>query len=540
MAENPDIITTDKNGQKDSDTKQEVNGVVPGEGTGSADIPVEDDGQEVVSSVSVLDFVAGVNVSNPTGDEVQVDVLVDTNQISDGAVATAKLAAAGVTNNKLAADAVDTTELIDAAVTNAKVALDAVDTPELADNAVDTTRLAASAVTAAKVAADAIGTSQLDLSIAPTWTGEHDFSGGITGLPTPDSASDAATKEYTDALKSGFDYKDPVEAATDGTNIDLTSTTDPNPIDGYTLADGDRVLLKDQTAGSENGIYVASTATDPSTWVRASDADEDSEVTEGMFAFVENGDINGSRSFILITESPTLGTDALEFAIFSDAGSFTAGNHLSKNGSEFNVEPQTIPVGDLNNVSIQAMLEGLDADKPAAGTAGRFYWATDTQLLYRDDGASWNAVSGAGTSSNPLPEQYVQSLNTEDANITSVTLGQTQSLIDGFVGDDDGGAVSTQPTGSVSTTPTAIHDPATANFGVSIIAVAGTNGSAFFAEIVQFPVGFGSPSVVSTPETLNSPANRTYTRSPSNELELAMDSGTYEIKTSALTAQGAI
>lgn len=62
-----------------------------------------------------------------------------------------------------------------------------------------------------------------------------------------------------------------------------------------------------------------------------------------------------------------------------------------------------LAVGDLANVSVAAMLEGLDADKPAAGTAGRYYHATDTELLYRDDGSTWNVKAGHGTSSNPVP-----------------------------------------------------------------------------------------------------------------------------------------
>jgi hypothetical protein len=411
---NPDVVATDEGGKDLSDAQMEVNGVVPGEGGGTADIAVEEDGNEVVSTVSALDFVAGVNVSNPTGDTVQVDVLVDTDQLADGAVATAKLAASAVTQNELDGNSVGTTELIAGAVKNTQIALDAVDTDEIKDKAVDTARLAGSAVTAAKLAADTVGTDAIDLSIAPTWTGEHDFEGGITGLPTPDSPSDAATKQYADALKSGFDYKDPVEVTSDGTSVDLSSATDPNPIDGYTLSNGDRILLKDQNDGTENGIWVAMTATDPSTWVRGSDADEDSEVTEGLFTYVENGTINGSRSYILITENPTLGTDTLEFTIFADAGSYVAGDHLSKNGNEFNVQPSTIPVGDLQNVSIEAMLEGLDADKPSPGTEGRYYRATDSRIIYRDDGTSWNAKGGMGTQDNPLPEQYVESFHTGD------------------------------------------------------------------------------------------------------------------------------
>jgi len=58
---------------------------------------------------------------------------------------------------------------------------------------------------------------------------------------------------------------------------------------------------------------------------------------------------------------------------------------------------------DADNFGISAILEGTESDKPQAGTEGQFYWATDTNILYRDDGSTWNAKAGRGTSSNPLP-----------------------------------------------------------------------------------------------------------------------------------------
>jgi len=46
-------------------------------------------------------------------------------------------------------------------------------------------------------------------------------------------------------------------------------------------------------------------------------------------------------------------------------------------------------LAQLNNVGVTALLEGADSDKPSPGTAGQYYYATDTRTLYRDDGASW-------------------------------------------------------------------------------------------------------------------------------------------------------
>jgi len=184
---------------------------------------------------------------------------------------------------------------------------------------------------------DAVGVDELDESIAPTWTGEHEFSAGITGLPDPTDDSDAARKSYVDAIKQGPDAKDSVVATTTG-NIDLTSSADPNPVDSVTLADGDRVLLKDQSTASENGIYVASTATDPTTWTRAPDADADDEVTSGLFTFVEEGSANANDGYVLATDGDiSVGSTALSFVQFSGAGDITAGDGLTKSGDTLDV-----------------------------------------------------------------------------------------------------------------------------------------------------------------------------------------------------------
>jgi len=201
------------------------------------------------------------------------------------------------------------------------------------------------------VANDSISSSEFDLSASPIWTSSHTFGSGIvlgstinmqsnliTNLPSPSSAGDVARKEYVDGIAQGLNLKESCRASTDGTNIDLTSATDPNPIDGVTLNDGDRVLLKDQTTDSENGIYVSSTATDPTTWTRAADFDEDAEVTSGSFTFVSEGNVNAATGFVVTSADPiVVGTDAINFSQFSGAGDFTAGDGISKSGNEISV-----------------------------------------------------------------------------------------------------------------------------------------------------------------------------------------------------------
>lgn len=159
----------------------------------------------------------------------------------------------------------------------------------------------------------------------------------ISNLPAPTNPNDAARKQYVDAIEQGLNLKDAVRAATES-NVDLASATDPNPVDGVTLSDGDRVLLKSQTTASENGIYVATTATDPTTWTRSADFDEDVEVTSGSFTFVEEGTLNANRGFVVTTNDPiTVGTTDINWTQFSGAGQINAGEGLTKTGDTLDV-----------------------------------------------------------------------------------------------------------------------------------------------------------------------------------------------------------
>jgi len=153
----------------------------------------------------------------------------------------------------------------------------------------------------------------------------------ITNLATPTAASDAATKGYVDASQQGLDVKESVKAATTG-NITLSGT---QTVDGVSLSVGDRVLVKNQTTGSENGIYVVASGS----WSRAADADADSEVTAGLFTFVSEGTVNGDAGFSLTTNDDiTVGTTALTFTQFSGAGNITGGDGIQKSGSELSID----------------------------------------------------------------------------------------------------------------------------------------------------------------------------------------------------------
>lgn len=152
----------------------------------------------------------------------------------------------------------------------------------------------------------------------------------ITGLADPTNAQDAATKAYVDAAQLGLDVKPSVKVATTA-NITLSTA---QTIDGVSLSAGDRVLVKDQSTASENGLYTVSSGS----WVRTTDADTSAEVTPGLFVFVEQGTSNADSGWVLTTDGTiTLGTTALTFVQFSGAGQVVAGTGLTKSGNTVNV-----------------------------------------------------------------------------------------------------------------------------------------------------------------------------------------------------------
>jgi hypothetical protein len=251
----------------------------------------------------------------------------------------------------------------------------------------------------------------------------------ISGSVT--NATDAATKAYVDGVASGLDVKASVRVATTA-NVDLsTALENGDTLDGITLATGDRVLVKNQSTGSQNGIYVVQAS---GAAVRATDADSSAEVTPGLFAFVEEGTTNGNTGWVLTTDAAiTLGTTALTFTQFSGSGTFAAGDALSLTGTEFDVKFDNSTIGVNGSNQLEIKENGVTSAKMAAGSVELGTDTVSGTLAVANGGtgaatASDNVVFAGPSTGGPSAPSFralvasdIPSLSTD--KLTSGTLG---------------------------------------------------------------------------------------------------------------------
>ena len=211
---------------------------------------------------------------------------------------------------------------------------------------------------------------------------------------SPSADADVATKSYVDAQRSGLDVKQSVRVATTEALTLASDFENGDTVDGVTLATGDRILIKNQATGSENGIYTVNASGAPT---RATDADSNTEVTPGMFTFVEEGTTNADSGWVLTTNgSITLGSTALSFAQFSGAGQVVAGAGLTKTGNQLDVG------GTSNRITVNA--DTVDIASTYAGqssitTLGTVTTGTwnATDIAVADGGTGSSTASGART-----------------------------------------------------------------------------------------------------------------------------------------------
>lgn len=225
---------------------------------------------------------------------------------------------------------------------------------QIEDGAINDAKVQAGAAIASSKLADGANFLKKDGSV--TMTGALNLGSNlITNVTTPSAATDAATKGYVDTqitnVTSLFTSKGTVRAATSANGALASAFASGSVIDGVTLATGDRILLKNQTTGSENGLYTVNASGAPT---RATDMDVWSEVP-GAWVTVQEGTANADTTWLSTANTGgTLGSTSITWTNPITAGGLTASNFVTKE----------VPSGSINGSNVTFTL----ANTPTAGT----------------------------------------------------------------------------------------------------------------------------------------------------------------------------
>lgn len=210
----------------------------------------------------------------------------------------------------------------------------------------------------------------------------------LTNLADPTAAQHAATKAYVDAVAEGMRPKEAVRVATTA-NITLSG---PQTIDGISAVAGNRVLVKDQTAAENNGIYVVAAGA----WSRASDFDSLTPIDEinRSIVAVQEGTANAGKIFVQQGTVATLGTDPINFVFYNSVSSLVGGDGITVSGSNIEVDHDGQGLQFSGN-QLALELDGSTLSKSASGVKVADGGITETQLATSVAG---NGLTGGGGS----------------------------------------------------------------------------------------------------------------------------------------------
>jgi hypothetical protein len=243
----------------------------------------------------------------------------------------------------------------------------------------------------------------------------------LTAVAAPTANNDAANKAYVDNAIQGLDAKQSVKVKTPvAVNVNIASA--PTTIDAIPMNVGDRVLLNDQTAPSENGIYVYNGSGVAMT--RSSDMDAGTEFPEA-YTWVESGS-SVNTGWVCTNASVTLGSTAITFVQFSGAGQITAGAGLTKSSN-------TLDVGAGTGISVAADTVGIanggvNTAQMAAGAVNLNTGAgLVSGILAIPNGGTGNATTKSARENGLVASGYYSSA-THGAGTTITILQSTHGL----------------------------------------------------------------------------------------------------------------
>jgi hypothetical protein len=271
----------------------------------------------------------------------------------------------------------------------------------------------------------------------------------------PVGNNDLTTKLYVDSLALGISWKQPVVAATTA-NITLSGV---QTIDAVSVVAGDRVLVKDQTAQADNGIYVAAAGA----WSRSPDADTYDEMISAL-VFVESGGQAGAAFYCPIQPGGTLGVTAITWNNFSVGGVYFAGTGLNLSGGDtFNISNTTVAAGSYGSGSAVGTF--------TVNAQGQLTAASDTNI----------AIAATQITSGTIDSARLSGTYSGITGVGTLTNLTVSNPITGSI-TGNAGTATTATTATSATTATNIAGGAAASIpvqtgaGVTSFLAVGTNG----------------------------------------------------------------
>ena len=227
----------------------------------------------------------------------------------------------------------------------------------------------------------------------------------VTGV-TPTADAHLATKGYVDGVSQGLDIKEAVKVATTA-NITLSGT---QTIDGVAVSADERVLVKDQSTSSQNGLYLCKA----STWARTDDLATGDDASS-VFVFVDQGTVNSDNGFVCSTNkgSAVVGTNNLTFVQFSGAGQVVASDGISKSGN-------TLSVDLKSNGGVVIESSEIAVDLAASSITGT--------LAVSDGGTGATSASAARTALGLAIGTNVQAYDADLDNLSGCQSGASAAL----------------------------------------------------------------------------------------------------------------
>mgnify|MGYP000534995827 CR=1 FL=1 len=391
----------------------------------------------VTTAKIAADAITGAKIADDAiNSEHYTDASIDTAHIADSQITAAKIASSAVTTAKINADAVTNAKIADDSIDSEHYVDGSIDTAHIADANVTLAKLAASSVNSSKIVDDSIVNADINSSAAIAATKIHDGTISNTEFGYLNGVSSAiqtqidtkATTSYVNDAVAGLRTRIVAECATTA-NVDLSADLqNGDTIDGVTLATGDRVLVKDQSTGSQNGLY---TVVASGTASRDTEYDTIAELS-GQMVVINQGSTNDNKIFLCTTNNTaSLGSDTITFSVItpSNTGTVTSIGIADSGAGEFTVG--STPVTSSGNITL-AINSIADSKLATISTAGKvdigaleIDGATDigadlttSDLIIVDDGAN-------GTERKAALSRVVTlvSANIDDPTALAIALG---------------------------------------------------------------------------------------------------------------------